>query len=77
MIGVAQPRFQGVESERHPDLWVPAVMNPWDIMNPRMHWVWLLARCKPGIGEKQLQAALDVLMQGHLAAEYGATPWNF
>jgi len=74
VIGVAEPRFHGVEAEHRAEVWVPATMNRFNIMNPRMHWVWLLARRRPGVGEKQIQAALDVFMEQHLAAVYGNRP---
>jgi predicted permease len=76
VIGVAQPRFRGVEPELHADVWVPATMHPWDIMNPSMNWVWILARPRPGVGDRQLQAALDVFMTQYLRAAYGNKPNN-
>ena len=74
VIGVAQPRFRGVEPETHADVWVPATMHPWNIMNPGMHWAWILARPKPEAGSRQLQAALDVFMTQYLTATYGNNP---
>lgn len=74
VIGVAQPRFRGVVPERRADLWVPITMHRARIMDPHMHWVWLLARPKPDIEFRQLQTALDTFMQQHLAAEYGGRP---
>ena len=74
VIGVAQPRFRGVEPEIHADVWVPATMHPWNIMNPSMHWAWILARPKPEVGSRQLQAALDVFMPQYLTATYGNKP---
>ena len=71
VIGVARPHFRGVEPELHADVWVPAAMHPWNIMNPSMHWAWILARPKPGVDNRQLQAALDVFMTQHLRAAYG------
>jgi len=70
VIGVAAPGFRGVEVERHPEVWVPAMMNRGEIMNPQMWWLRIVARRRPDISPKQVQAAVDVLMQQHLAALY-------
>jgi predicted permease len=36
-----------------------------------MWWVWIMARRRPGVSQKQVQAAVDVLMRNHVAALYG------
>ena len=49
VIGVAAPGFRGVEVEHHPEVWVPAMMNRGKIMDPRMWWVWIVARRRPDV----------------------------
>ena len=73
VIGVAAAGFRGVEVERHPEVWVPAMMNRFPIMDPRMSWVWIMARRRPDVSRQHVQAAVDVLMQQHLAAIYPAS----
>ncbi|HMC57999.1 MAG TPA: ABC transporter permease [Candidatus Solibacter sp.] len=70
VIGVAASGFRGVEVEHHPEIWVPAMMYPGKIMNSGMWWIWVMGRCRPEVSRQQLQAAVDVLMQQHLAAAY-------
>ncbi len=72
VIGVAAPGFRGVEVEHHPEVWVPAMMNRGKVMDPRMWWLWIVARRRPDVSPKQVQAAVDVLMRQHLAAIYPA-----
>jgi predicted permease len=71
VIGVAAPGFHGVEVERRAQVWVPAMMSGMSVSNPGMWWLWIVARRRPGIPPRQLQPALDVLMQQHLNAAYG------
>jgi len=70
VIGVAAPGFRGVEVESHPEVWVPAMMNRGEIMNPQMWWLRIVARRRPDVSPKQVQAAVDVLMRQHVAALY-------
>ena len=62
VIGVAARGFRGVEVEHHPDLWVPTMMSKGDIMEPGMNWVYLLARRRPDVPRRQVQAAIDVVL---------------
>ena len=73
VIGVAAPRFRGVEVERHADIWVPAMMAQMPFKNPRTWWIWIVARTRPEVSRQQVQAALNVLMAQHLAATYPTT----
>jgi predicted permease len=73
VIGVAPPGFRGVDVERHPDIWVPLMMYPGSIQSPGMHWLSLIARRRPPVSRRQIQAAADVLLRQYLAATYGAT----
>jgi len=70
VIGVAAPGFRGVEVEHHPEVWVPSMMNRGKVMDPRMWWLWIVARRRPDVSRQHVQAAVDVLMQQHLAAIY-------
>ena len=70
VIGVAAPGFRGVEVEHHPEIWVPAMMFPARIMDPRMWWIWIMARRRPEVSPQQVQAAVDVVMRQHLAVTY-------
>jgi len=71
VIGVAAPGFHGLEVESHADLWVPAMMFRGQIMQPGMHWVWIMARRRPEIPRGRLQAAANTIMQQYLMSVYG------
>ncbi len=71
VIGVASPRFHGVEVEEHTELWVPLMMGTRNPMDPNMNWVWLLARRGAGGSRQHIQSAVDAMMQQYLAARYG------
>ena len=74
IIGVAAPGFHGVEVEHRAEVWVPAMMMS-DRMfdNPRYWWLWVVARRRPEIPARQVQAAMNVLMANHLNATYPST----
>jgi predicted permease len=71
VIGVAAPAFHGVEVESHAEMWVPAMMFQGQIMQPGMHWVWIMARRRPEIPAGRLQAAANTIMQQYLMSVYG------
>ena len=66
VIGVAAPGFHGVEVERRAEVWVPAVMDS----NPNNWWLMLVARRRPEVPVRQVQAAMNVLIAQHLHAIY-------
>ena len=70
VIGVAAPGFHGVEVERRAEVWVPFMMAGGKINDPRMWWLWVLARRRPEVPRQQVQAAANVLMAQHLNAVY-------
>ncbi|MFN7993749.1 MAG: ABC transporter permease [Bryobacteraceae bacterium] len=72
VVGVAAPAFHGVEVEHRPDVWVPAMMFSGDINQVGMHWVWIMARRRPGVPKATLQAAANTIMQQYLATNYGS-----
>ena len=47
-------------------MWAPAMMFRGEIMEPGMHWVWILARTRPEIPRRRLQAAANTIMQQYL-----------
>jgi putative ABC transport system permease protein len=73
VIGVAAPGFNGVEVERRAEIWVPFMMAGGKINDPRMWWLWVLARRRPDVSQQQVQAAANVLMAQHLNAIYPST----
>jgi len=73
IIGVAARGFHGVEFERRAEVWTPAMMADMPVSNPRTWWVWVVARRKEGVPVKQVQAAMDVLMQRHLESVFPAS----
>ena len=74
VIGVAARGFRGVEVDHHPDLWEPAMMTGEEIMEPGMHWLWIMGRRRPDVSRRQVQAAMDVLLKQYLAGIYGGHP---
>jgi predicted permease len=73
VIGVAAQGFHGVEVERRAEVWVPAMMAGMRFKDPRMWWIWVVARRRPEVGQRQVQAAVNVLMAQHLNAVYPST----
>src|ERR1039458_45594 len=43
-----------------------------NLKDPRRWWLWVVARRRPEVSPRQIQAALDVLMAQHLNAVYGS-----
>jgi len=74
VIGVGARGFRGVDVEHHPEVWVPAMMNRYDVMNVGMHWVWMMARRRSEATRPQVQAAVDALLRHYLEARYGTNP---
>lgn len=76
IIGVAQPRFYGVQLGRSVDLWVPLVEDshllPWGSSTPggrspftSRDWWWLMmiGRLNAGVTQRQATADMEVLFQ--------------
>jgi putative ABC transport system permease protein len=74
VVGVAAAGFHGVEVESRTDVWASAMMFRGAIMEPGMHWVWILARRRPEISKSRIQAAASIIMRQHLASVYGDKP---
>jgi predicted permease len=64
VVGVVQPRFDGIQLGRVPDVYLPITMKPlvtpsWSGLNDHKdYWVKLIGRLKPGISQKQAAAAI-------------------
>ncbi len=67
VVGVAAPRFEGVQPGRRPDVFVPmtmkAAMTPrWDgLDDPKNYWVQLIGRLKPGVTPSEAAASLTAV----------------
>jgi predicted permease len=74
VIGVAAPGFHGVEVERRTEVWVPAMMMSGMVFdNPNYWWLSVVARRRPEVPVRQVQAAINVLVAQHLHAIYPST----
>jgi hypothetical protein len=71
VIGVAAPGFHGMEVANHAEIWMPTMMFHGEIMQPGMHWVWILARSRPEIPRSRVQAAVNTIMQRYPTSVYG------
>ena len=75
VIGIAEARFHGVRPGDTPDLYVPISMQKtvrptWDGAEDRQfRWLNIFARLKPGMNEKQAQAATNVTYHAILQEE--------
>lgn len=79
VVGVAQKGFRGVQVEGRADAWVPMTMQRAPFQEVGFHWLWLLARPRPGISHAQVQAKTDVVVRQFLNSNYGRkadTPWG-
>ena len=67
IVGVAAPRFVGVETTSPADLFVPLMMKAeltptWnDLDSWRSRWITVMGRLKPGVSEEQASAAMNVV----------------
>ena len=67
VIGVTPQGFSGVQPGFEPDLWLPAMMMDKNaVTSPNFQAFFALARVKPGVPWRQVQAELDVLYHQHL-----------
>jgi len=80
IVGVASPRFFGVQPGRVPDVWVPMLnapeLVPWgfrpantpSLLDARGYW-WthVMARLKPGVSEREALARVDAMFQSFAA----------
>jgi predicted permease len=60
IVGVAEPRFSGVEPGRPTDLWLPyAMYNPRAFGNPQFGWFRIVGRLKENVRLEQAQSVLQ------------------
>ncbi|MGD0010886.1 MAG: ABC transporter permease [Terriglobia bacterium] len=80
IIGVTAPEFFGLQPGRSLDVWLPIHTQPqvepsWTeegrskFIRRDDWWVLIMGRLKPGIGEQQARAALEVAFQQSMAAQ--------
>ncbi len=71
IVGVAAPRFVGLDPVRAPQLWVPILMKPemapswawFKYDDRRTRWVQVFARLKPGFTAESAEAPMQVLFR--------------
>jgi predicted permease len=72
VVGVARKGFQGIQSGRPADLFVPLAMKPqmtpsWNgLEDPKDRWLQLVGRVKPGLSREEAEARLLPLYRGML-----------
>jgi len=85
IVGVAPRGFEGLETGRSPDIWIPitlqATLAPWGIARSRMAeatfvrpdywWMQIFGRLEPGATREQAQAEVSRLLRASFA---GAAP---
>src|SRR5258706_5891687 len=71
VVGVAQPRFAGVEAEAPIDLWVPVTADaPKDwLNNPHTSWLNILGRLRPGASAARAEAVFQNVFRSHVQRE--------
>jgi predicted permease len=78
VVGVAPPEFFGIRVRRAPDFWVPLVFHPQIEMrksyleDPRVYWLNLVGRLKPGIQLGQAQASANLSIHQFLTNAAGS-----
>ncbi len=80
VVGVAPERFRGVLSGEDPEVLAPIAMKreltpTWDgLTDRRTYWLNIVARLKPGVSERQAQAAMQVVYRPILEAQVRQFP---
>jgi predicted permease len=68
IVGVTRPGFFGEATGRAPEIWVPMMMHPTLspgpslLGDPRVGWLQVIGRLKPGVTHQQADAVLTVLL---------------
>ena len=76
IVGVAAPGFQGIETGRARDLYVPIAMRPQLLIDlgsleqRSQYWVRVMGRLKPGVDSRQAQAELDAIYRPRIVADF-------
>jgi predicted permease len=82
VIGVADPKFNGLMSGESPELFVPIAMQKvvrptWDVLETwNFRWLSMLARLKPGVTLPKAQAATDVAYHSVNESEMAQMGWQ-
>lgn len=82
IVGVAAREFSGVDPTRTPDLYIPLgfqieqyrQVNNHDLGQPKVWWLTIVGRLKPGISEEQARMELRVLFRRSLRVEGASDP---
>lgn len=78
VVGVTGRGFRGVDLEETSDLWIPVMMGPKNaIESAGTHWLWLIARQRPGVSERALETAGNLVYATLLEEVYGKSPASF
>lgn len=78
VVGVTPPEFFGERVRRPPDLWIPVVWQPQVTVrqsylnDPKVWWLNLMGRLRPGTSLEQARAHIDVLLRQFLTEQAGA-----
>jgi predicted permease len=76
IVGVAAPRFVGVDMASSADVWVPLMMKAqmtptWnDLDSWRSRWITVMGRLKPGVTADQASAVMNVLYRQLLQEDF-------
>jgi predicted permease len=76
IVGVAAPRFVGVDMASSADLFVPLMMKAemtptWnDLDSWRSRWITIMGRVKPGVSHEQAAAAMNVVYRQLLQEDF-------
>src|SRR6266550_3457979 len=62
VVGIARPRFTGIEPEVSVDVWVPATPSA----NPNFNWLRLLVRLRDGVDPGRAQAMFETAFRTHV-----------
>jgi predicted permease len=69
VVGIARPRFTGIEPEVSVDVWVPAAAaadRGWR-PDPNVNWLRLLVRLHDGVDPSRAQAVFEAAFRAHVA----------
>lgn len=79
IIGVMEKNFQGEITGESQDIWLPMSMQSqilpgkeW-VESPRVSWLQLMGRLKPGVTPEQAKASINVLFKQLVNGPYGAS----
>lgn len=85
IVGVAPPKFFGLQAGRQDDIWVPVVetkaLHPWAsnppiasqsmFTSPQWWWLTVLGRLQPGVTQQQAVATLTPVLQSGFQDAFG------